>query len=287
MKRTRTPAAAIDEVAEPLVIRQMKNREVAEKRRRRNRLKRAVHFTIFLAAVGAVAALLISGHTLLITAEEFSTNVVKVSGNRYATGDELVALAGGSHLGNIFTLDLDAVRARLLTHGWVKEASVARIFPRTIEVRVIERTPVAVGVLESGPWLVDASGARIAPFAPGAFDLPFITGIAGEESAEELDIGLRALESLTAAEPGNAQKISEINCEGLSARVTFQDGTPALILGSERFVERLAYYRKLEKDLQGRFARIDYVDLRFAPRVYIKGDFGMAEQSTETQPGKA
>lgn len=265
------------DVVEPQVLRERMNREVAEKRRRRNRVKRIFRLTVFLGAVSCAAASLVEANRFLTTSEMFATNVVKIIGNERASTEDLVSLAGGPQLGNIFTVDLSAIRSRLLTHGWVKDAAVSRILPRTVEIRVAERTPVAVALTAAGPWLVDASGSRLAQYVAGQFDLPFISGIDRDGGDDALRLGLRVLATLSKADPGIGPKVSEINCAGRSARVVFLDGTPALILGGDEFVERMAFYRKIELDLRARFARIDYVDLRFAPRIYIQGDFRVIE----------
>jgi cell division septal protein FtsQ len=49
------------------------------------------------------------------------------------------------------------------------------------------------------------------------------------------------------------------------------DGDPTLIrLGNERFVERLQSYFELAPALRERVPVIDYVDLRFDERVYVR-----------------
>lgn len=277
------------EFEEPHVIRQVRNREVAEKQRRRNRLKRLVRLTFFFTSVTAVTGAMAGVTSWLTTSDNFATNVVKVAGNRRASAEDLVDLAGGARPGNIFLLDLAAIRDRLMSHNWVRDASVTRILPRTLEIRIYERTPVAVAVFGKGSWLVDGSGAELEAYEYGGaeLDLPFISGMrAGSEKAE-LALGLKVLGALAAADRDVVRRISEINCEGESARVVFEDATPALVLGESRFVERVEFFRSIEKDLRARFAQIDYVDLRFTPRVYIKGEFVVAEPAAEGPQGSA
>jgi cell division septal protein FtsQ len=53
--------------------------------------------------------------------------------------------------------------------------------------------------------------------------------------------------------------------------VVLLDGDPTLIrLGNERFVERLQSYHELAPALRERVPAIDYVDLRFDERVYVR-----------------
>jgi cell division septal protein FtsQ len=53
--------------------------------------------------------------------------------------------------------------------------------------------------------------------------------------------------------------------------VVLLEGDPTLIrLGNERFVERLQSYYELAPALRERVPAIDYVDLRFDERVYVR-----------------
>ncbi|MEW6363745.1 MAG: FtsQ-type POTRA domain-containing protein [Acidobacteriota bacterium] len=255
--------------------REIKNKEISYKRARRDRFRRLLTMTVFVLVIGGLAAGLRFGYWYLTTAPRFATNIVTITGNRHASSDQLLDLVGGPRPGNVFTLDLPAIQARLLEHSWVKEASVSRVMPGTLEVRIVERTPVAVAVTAKGPWLVDSEGVRVSPYGAehAEFDLPFISGLKGGPEDELLALGLRALASIGVAEPATVARLSEIDCSHESVRLIFLDGTPALIVGSEKFVERMEFYQRIAPSLRDRFARIDYVDLRFTPRVYIKGDF--------------
>jgi cell division septal protein FtsQ len=53
--------------------------------------------------------------------------------------------------------------------------------------------------------------------------------------------------------------------------VILLEGEAALVhLGDERFMERLRRYQELAPALQERLREIDYVDMRFDERVYVK-----------------
>jgi len=267
--------AAMDEMDDHIAIRKIRNREVLEKRRHRTRVKRTFWMTIYLLALGGIAAGTVGFGRYIAGAGHFQATVVTIKGTQHASPDDLMQLVGGARPGNIFLVDLDAVRGRLLAHGWVKDASVARVLPSTIEVHVTEREPVAVAEIDRGLWLVDDTGTSLAPYASYAddFDLPFVTGLGKENRGDMLRLALQALAAVAQCDRSLASSVSEVNCEGESARIVFENGTPALLIGSTDLEERIRFFRGIEKELRAQFARIDYVDIRFAPRIYVKGEF--------------
>ena len=74
-----------------------------------------------------------------------------------------------------------AAEARLLAHPRIRAASVERRFPGQVIVRVEERTPVAV-LFADHPLLVARDGVAFPPLAgEETGDLPYVTGLAGED----------------------------------------------------------------------------------------------------------
>ena len=62
---------------------------------------------------------------------------------------------------SIFAVPLDERRRRLLAIDWVEDASVSRIWPDRLVVRIRERTPVAFVPLRSGVLLIDSHGVLL------------------------------------------------------------------------------------------------------------------------------
>ena len=68
-----------------------------------------------------------------------------------------------------------------------------------------------------------------------------------------------------------ASQISQIDVSDSRNAVVLLEGDPTLIrLGNERFVERLQSYHELAPALREQVPTIDYVDLRFDERVYVR-----------------
>jgi len=74
-----------------------------------------------------------------------------------------------------------------------------------------------------------------------------------------------------AARPELAKRVSQIDVADLHDAVVILDGDPALLrLGDDDFVARLQQYVDLAPALRERLAAIDYVDLRFDERLYVR-----------------
>ena len=71
--------------------------------------------------------------------------------------------------------------------------------------------------------------------------------------------------------PELAKRVSQIDVADLHDAVVILDGDPALLrLGDDDFVARLQQYVDLAPALRERLAAIDYVDLRFDERLYVR-----------------
>ena len=74
-------------------------------------------------------------------------------------------------------VDLDAVRARLMTIGWVADARVSRRLPDTLVVDIVERKAAAVWQHQGQLMLIDAEGVLLEPVSAEAMpDLPLVIG---------------------------------------------------------------------------------------------------------------
>jgi cell division protein FtsQ len=107
---------------------------------------------------------------------------------RNKTAAEDVGAALGPVLGaSLLHLDLNAARLRIEHLGWVRSASVSRLFPNTLHVSIRERAPVAVWQMSGKLHLIDSNGAVIQEI--GAYEysaLPLVVGAGAPEAASEL-----------------------------------------------------------------------------------------------------
>jgi hypothetical protein len=68
-----------------------------------------------------------------------------------------------------------------------------------------------------------------------------------------------------------SDRLSQIDVSNARNAVVMLEGDPALLhLGDDRFLERVLSYLDLAATLRERIDEIDYVDLRFDERVYVR-----------------
>ncbi len=143
------------------------------------------------AIVWAVAAKLPQQATLAVATASsgagFTVRQVDISGavNQPKLSIYREVLEGGSD--SMLLVDLPAMRARLATLPWVRDASIQRRWPDRLEVHIVERKPAALWQYRGRIRLIDADGVTLpavdlAPFAR----LPLIVGPAADGQAAQL-----------------------------------------------------------------------------------------------------
>ena len=261
----------------------------ADKRFRRARVTparraRFFEFTwIKVARAAALLALLVYGlyrvTSLVLTADALTITRINVSGNSRLSRGEVVALLDGLRGTNMITVDLESWRQKLLSSPWVADAAVRRVLPGTVAVAISERRPMGIGRVGDHLYLIDDRGGIIDEFGPNyaEFDLPIIDGLAAPPrdngpliDEARADLAVRLLASLQ-GRPDLAGRVSEIDVSDVRDAVLLLKGDTALVrVGNEQFAERLQSYLDLAPALRERVAGIDYVDLRFDERVYVR-----------------
>lgn len=216
---------------------------------------------------------------LVLNAQALTITRISVSGNSRMSRGEVVALLDGLRGTNMVTADLESWRQKLLRSPWVAEAAIRRVLPGTVAVAISERQPMGIGRVGNDLYLIDDRGGIIDQFGPNyaEFDLPIIDGLAAPPRdngplIDEVRAGFAAhvLASLQ-AHPNLAKRVSELDVRDARDAVLLLKGDTTLVrLGNEQFAERLQSYLDLAPALRERVAGIDYVDLRFDERVYVR-----------------
>jgi cell division protein FtsQ len=220
------------------------------------------------------------GLDLVVSASTLQVSRISVRGNVRLSSGEVQAIVEDLRGSSILTADLGAYRRRLLNSPWVADVALRRVLPSTVEVFVWERRPIGLCRLGDDLFLIDSGGTVIDQFGPqyAEFDLPIVDGLVqpGTGRAEpaidaaRAELAARAIDAL-AAHRDLARRVSQIDVSDAHDAVVLLEDDPALLhLGEDRFLERLQAYVDLAPTLRERVPEIDYVDLRFEERVYVR-----------------
>jgi cell division protein FtsQ len=235
------------------------------------RARRLVLFAIILLA-------LYEGVELVAGSTALPVRRIDVRGNTRLSTGEILAILEDLRGTNILAADLKASRDRLLATPWIAAVELRRVLPGTVQIFITERKPIGLLRLRNDLYLVDADGVVIDPFGPryADLDLPVIDGLVrapGPQPAIDqarAALASRVVEAL-AARPDLARRVSQIDVSDPADAVVLLEDDPALLhLGDAQFLERLQSYLDLEPTLRARVPDIDYVDLRFGARVYVR-----------------
>jgi cell division septal protein FtsQ len=249
--------------------------------RRRNWFARGLSWRVAAWSVGVLVAIYAGyrGAALVLDSPLFQIRRISVEGNLQLSGGEVHAIVDGLQGSNILTADLRRYRHRLMQSPWVADVGLRRLLPSTIEIFVSERRPMGLCRLGSTLYLVDPRGTIIDEYGPqyAEFDLPIIDGLvrragSGQPAIDEqrADLANRVVDAL-AGRKDLAERVSQIDVGDPHDAVVLLENDPALLhLGDGHFLERIQSYEDLAPALHERVGRIDYADMRFDERVYVR-----------------
>jgi len=185
-----------------------------------------------------------------------------VEGVHYVARAKILRVFAGDYGRSIFAVPLDERRRRLLGVDWVDDATVARIWPNRLVVRVIERQPVAFvslpvrGAAQNAArfLLVDGQGILLDPPPRAQFSFPVLTGLTDEQSDAERRVRVRAMQNLMDDLGPAGQNVSEINAADptdLTVMAQVEGRSLELRLGDGNYAKRmqnfLLHYAEIRK----------------------------------------
>jgi cell division septal protein FtsQ len=255
-------------------------------RRRANRRVRKARLTrtgarlallVLLNIIVAVILLKIGGSAFdkLIQSDEFNLSRIDIQGaQRISSADvqhNLKPLLGT----NLFELDLRQIGSIARQDRWISGASVKRVLPDTIRIRVTERMPCLQAMLDDEAYLVDTTGFVIGRVGPHNSEvLPLLTGLDGLEPEALIKALRRGVSLLT--ELGHTSKpftalISELNIRhGDRVIVRTTDQRRRLFLDPTSVGRNVPRYLALREEINRRVGPVDYVDLRWQDHISVK-----------------
>jgi cell division protein FtsQ len=177
--------------------------------------------------------------------------------------------------GNVFDIPIDERRRRLLAVDWVERASVSRIWPNRILVRIWERQPVAfVNLTPDSPSsrlaLIDSQGVILDRPEKLDFSSPILTGIHESQSERERQERVRGYQRMMEELGPLSKQISEVDLthrENLVVGMVIGGEPVELWLGDRNFKTRLEDLMKHFPEIRKRSGGATKFDLRLDDRI--------------------
>ncbi len=219
---------------------------------------------IFLTISGLILALAV--YTPIFTLQE-----IKLVGATYLTQEDILKV-GNIYIGEpLFKLETDSITNRLSQDLRIEEVSVRRILPRTLEVTVKERKPVATIVCDYGYVDMDANGKIIDSYKNlKKMQIPMITGASVRDLyiGDDVDDKLvkKILSFLQKLDSESLNKISEVAIisEDYIVAYTNTEKSIQIRIGKlERLDEKARLTEDFLKDLATNPNPIEYIDFNY------------------------
>jgi cell division protein FtsQ len=129
-----------------------------------------------IAAISAEAASGFSQAGLVI-------DQISISGQSLTDERSIIAALGVSENLPMMSFDAAAARARLEELPAIVSASVAKIYPSSLSVTIVEREPVARWRVDGVTFVIDAKGSQLAAVDDTFRDLPLLVGDGAADDA--------------------------------------------------------------------------------------------------------
>src|SRR5579862_192421 len=177
---------------------------------------------------------------------------------------------------SIFESPLAERRRRLLGIDWVQDASVSRVWPNRLIVRVTERKPVAFVNLprlrgrDGRVLLIDEEGVLLEQPAQSKFTFPVLRGIREEQTEAERRRRVIAMLHVMDELGPFAKDISEVEASGtgdITIVAQVQGRAVELMLGDRNFTNRVQNFLTHYPEVRRHSAAAPVFDLRLDDRI--------------------
>ncbi len=242
--------------------------------------------SLWMWTAGTFAAIAEAAPTMVPSISDLSgltVNQIDVSGIKSLEPEEIIIASGVEDGQKIGDIDLDVVRERVESVGWVRTARVSRILPGTIQIAVSERTPYAFWQQKRKLRLIDREGVEITQKDLVHFArLPLVVGEGAPKYA-------KALFDVMESEPALAARVkAAVRVGDRRWDLHFDNGSIVRLPenGADTAWHRLAAMEKAEGLLE---RDIVSVDMRLGDRTTVRltSEAAQAKRDEEAAAAKA
>lgn len=232
--------------------------------RRRRRFRRVFRGLIFLVVSAVVLG-------FFVYVPFFTLKEIRLEGAKYLTEEDILRI-GNIYMGEpLFKLETDVVQSRLSKDLRIEEVSVRRKLPRTLEIKIKERRPLATITCDYGYLDLDHNGMILDSYKTiKTMQIPMITGAA----VRDLYIGDTVDDEIVRKILDFLQRLNEDTLNQLSEVAIVEADYIVMYTATERAVQiRIGKLERLDekahltedflRDLATNPHPVEYVDFNY------------------------
>ena len=203
---------------------------------------------------------------------EGDRETLEVAGATHASERQIQAVFSEDSGKSVYLLPLNDRRTTLRAVDWVKDASVVRLWPNRVVVRVNERVPVAFIPISTSKFaLIDEDGVILPP-APDRFALPVLAGVRASDPPTQRRDRVHRMMKLTRDLGDNTKHVSEIDVsdpDNVKVTQPLEGRMVTLLLGDHNFKARYENFLRNFPEIQRRLPGAGTLDLRLEDRITV------------------
>ncbi|MGC9198122.1 MAG: cell division protein FtsQ/DivIB [Acidobacteriaceae bacterium] len=251
---------------------------------------RIVFASVLFVLLGGVAMAMVEAHSYLMHDSRFvltTSDDVQIWGAEHLSRDQVLNVFGPDLERSIFRVPLAERRNALEQIPWVAHATVMRLLPNVLRVKIVERTPVAFVRQGTQVELVDSNGVLLNMSAEAAGDprysFPVVTGVTPQETpegrAERMQVYLEFMKALDSTGQHLTESVSEVDIsdpEDLRALITSGGSDILVHFGQQEFLKRYEEFEQHLPEWKQTYPRLASADMRYEGQIVLgmQGDGG-------------
>lgn len=244
---------------------------------------RIVIASVVFVLLAGVAAAVAAAHAYLMHDSRFvlaSSDDIQIMGAEHLSRDQILGVFAPDLERSIFRMPLAERQAALEQLPWVAHATVMRLLPDVVRVKIAERVPVAFVRQGNQVGLADSSGVLLDMPREAAGDprysFPVLTGVTSQETAQEraaqILVYLEFMRALDSTGHHLTESVSEVDIsdpEDLRALITSGGSDVLVHFGQEHFLKRYEEFEQHLPEWKQAYPRLASADMRYEGQIVL------------------
>jgi cell division protein FtsQ len=116
----------------------------------------------------------------------FRISAISIEGEHQLTRQEILSAVGVTPRSSLLFLDAVAARTSLMTHPWIADAAVLKLYPGRLHIAITERKPFALWQKDGKVSVISSDGVVLETIVAMQFaSLPLVVGAGAEQKSKD------------------------------------------------------------------------------------------------------